>query len=170
MTLLSSKWYYSGILLRILCIGGAFVPLTTLATYYFISVNKSSLYMWIGIINSSVRIVLALISSYWGIVSLACTCASLDFISFIVYYFIVYKNLHYTLRMNVSDLKPLLITTMGVATFSYLVTISVESAIILLLTRSTLFFVLFVIIMNIWNYDVFEEGKIKVLSKIKNIL
>lgn len=165
--LLTPKWYYSGLLLRILCVGGAFVSLSTLATYYFISANKSSLYMWVGVINSIVTIVLAVISSFWGIVPLACTCAVLDVMAFVIYYVIVYRYLNYSFRMIAADLFPVMFSVIGVIIFVYIITLPIHTVFILLLARSVLTLILFIVVMNLWHYDVFEETKVKMLDRIK---
>lgn len=164
---LTSKWEFSGVLLRILCIGGAFAALSNLATYFFISLNKSSLYMWLGIINSLTRIVLLYFASLWGVVSLAYMCAAFEFISFIVYFFIVNKNLHYSLGMIFKDLFPVLSTTIAVLTFAFFVTTFVNNIILVLLLRIIVSFSLFVLIMNFWKYDVFEEAKALLINRIK---
>lgn len=167
--LLSPKWYYSGLILRILCIGGAFVALSTLATYYFVSENKSALYMWLGIIGSSIRIVFAVFSSFWGIMSLAYTLVSLDIIGFIVYYTITNRLLHYSFIMILEDLAPILISTMIAILFSFLITSTIDNTFELMIAKSILYTILFIGILNFWKFDVFEEAKGKVLGKLKKI-
>jgi len=167
---LTSKWEFSGVLLRILCIGGSFAALSNLATYFFISLNKSSLYMWLGIINSITRIVLVYFASLWGVISLAYMCAAFEVLCFVFYYYIVNKNLNYSFRLLLKDIFPVLSSIVIALAIAFFVTTFINNIIVILVLRIIISVVLFILIMYFWKYDVYEEAKALVINKIKIIL
>lgn len=166
--ILTSKWFESGVILRILCCGGAFVGLSSLASYLFISVNKSSLYMWLGIFCSFAKIVFALVASYWGGISLAIMCVLLDIITFVIYFIYVRRIIGYSLNMMFKDLFLFIIATVTVLVVAFLVTIMIDNIYLLLIARVLISIVLFVLVMNFIKYDVFIEAEEIVIRRLKN--
>ena len=166
--ILSSKWYFAGFLLRIMCIGGAFVVFTSLASYLFISLNKSSLYMWLGTVSSLTNIIFAILASIWGVVSLAISVSFLSFFTFVVYFYYVHNLIGYSCKMILNDLIPVLLPTISVVSFVYFTTAQFENILLLLITRIILSISLFLVIMNFLKYDVFEEAKVIIFAKLKS--
>ena len=101
--LLTDKWLNSAYILSILCIGGAFTSMASLFSYLFVSMNKSSLYMWIGILVSFLQISLAIVASFAGIYSLAIVCALLEIFGFLLNFYYSRRMISYNLRMVMED-------------------------------------------------------------------
>ena len=165
--MLTPKWYFSGVILRLLCIGGAFVGLTTLASYLFISVDKPTLYMWLGILCSVIKIVFALMASIGGVISLAFMCVMVDLLSFVIYYYYAYKCIGYTINMLCDDLVKLFCLTFFVILISYFSTSLIGNIICRLIVRLFVSSILLILLINYIKYDVFEEAKDIIIDKIK---
>lgn len=92
--ILTSKWIESAYILRILCIGGLFSVLNTMMTYFIMSLNKTKLYMNLGVIISVLSVITAIVASHWGIITLAYSYSLVQFFSFAIYYFSQDKHIH----------------------------------------------------------------------------
>ena len=165
---LSPKWLYAAYILKIIGIGGAFTALNTLFTYYIISQKQSSLYMWLGVCNSILRIFLAVIASFWGVMSLAYVCATYDVLIIIVYYGITKKSLDYSLKMLASDILPLLSISILIIVFIHFVTIGIVNIYLLLFLKITIFIVLFLLSMYLIHFDIYLDAIDIIKRKINN--
>lgn len=155
---LTDKWLDTAYILRILCIGGAFTTLSTLFTYDIISQNKASLYMLLGVCSSVLKIVLAIIASFWGILSLAFVCAFLDVLSVFVYYGFTKNNSGYSVIELVEDVMPVFVAVVAIIALAYFVTLGISNLLLLLLMRICIVTVLFLISMHLLHLDIYEEG------------
>lgn len=163
---LTPKWLPSAYLLRILCAGGAFTALSTLFTYYIVSQNKSSLYMWLGVGHSLVSIVMAVIASFGGVVSLAYACSAFNVLGVVVYYLTTKKMLGYSLKMLASDIFPILSVAFAIIIGTYLLTSGIENIYYLILAKITIVCILFVFTMQLMHFDIYMEIKEIVKTKL----
>lgn len=121
LTLLGEQWLDSAYILQVLCIGLLFSTLTTLFSYFILSLNKNKVYMYIGTLNSIVTIVLAFIASRWGVLYLAWSFSLLSVIWLFIYSCIIYRTHRYNPFLVVYDLLPSLsVTLILIFLFSYL--------------------------------------------------
>ena len=163
---LTPKWLYSAYILRILSVGGAFTALNTLFTYYIISQNKSSLYMWLGVGNSMATIILAVVASFNGVISLAYACSTYGVLAIILYYITTKNALGYSLRMIIKDIFPIFAVVLFAVTIAYLLTLGISNIYLLLLSKTTIVCILFIIVMQLMHFDIYLEIKDVVKQKI----
>lgn len=165
--ILTSKWLESATILRVLCIGGCIGVLNSMFTYFIMSLNRTNLYMYLGIGMSIIHVVSALIASNWGAMALAYTYTLISFVSFILYYMFIRQTHPYNLSMLIEDLAPILVITICSLLFSYYLTIDIDNAIIRLISRITISVCLYIGLMQIFNCDSYMEIKSFLLHKIK---
>lgn len=93
MNLLTDKWIPTIPLLQLLCISGAFVPITNLYQQLLISRGRSDLYMW-GVICEGILILICLIlASPYGVVTMLKAYVTLYICYVAVWYGLTYKTI-----------------------------------------------------------------------------
>ena len=155
--LLTSKWSESSLILRTLSIGGCVCVLSSTMSYFIMSLNRTKLYMYFGILMSSLDVICAIIASYWGVHALAYSYTTLTIVSFVLCYIFINQTHKYSLWDLMKDLIPVIVITGLSLLFSYLVTIGIDSKPILLTTRIVLSIISYISLMHIIKYDSFIE-------------
>ena len=164
----TEKWKDVGMILRILCIGGAFINLGTMFSYLIMSLDKSSLYMNMGIFLSMLKIVVVFAAIRGGVLWLALLSTLSDIAGFILYYFTVKKEIQYRLNMLFSDLLPILLITTVLYAAIYFVTSAITNLLILLLVRVSLFAVGYIALAAFFNLKTYQEIKVVINNKLNN--
>lgn len=167
--LFTEKWADVGILLRIICIGGAFTNLTTMFSYLVMSLGKSSIYMNMGVILSSMNIVVVFASISGGVVWLALLSSLLSIVSFIIYYIVVRNLIRYSYNLMLSDLLPVLAISVGLYIAIYFITMPITNMVCLLFVRALLFGFGYLSLVVIFRLKTYQEMKVIVMKKIKKV-
>lgn len=165
--LLTPKWLYSACILRILCVGGAFVAINTLFSYYLVSQGRSSLYMYLGMVNSLISIFWAVVASFWGIMSLAYASTIWGILALFIYYGFSKKSLGYTIMQFANDILPMLLSVIIVIGIVYFMTNTIVNPFFLLFTKITMVAILFLGCMQMIHFDIYLEVKNMLVKKIK---
>ncbi len=163
--LLTEKWEYSGYILRVLSISGIFIIQSTLFTYLIVSLNKSSTYMYLGILNSIIKLIIAFIASFWGIIYLAIATVIMEFLGFIFNYLIVRHYCRYTIKDIITDLYPILFISFLSLLISYLTIYLINNSLILLLIRILSAIIVYIILSSIFHISSYEYIKTFIIDK-----
>lgn len=164
--ILTAKWLESAYILRVLCIGGLFSVLNTMMTYFIMSLNRTTLYMNLGILMSVFHVLAAVIASNWGVLALAYTYSVILFLSFFIYYGFVQQTHPYSYKLLFMDLSPILGIGILSILVSYFLTLMVESIYLRLVTRIIIAALLYFFLMHIFKCDSYLEVKSFVMKKI----
>lgn len=135
LILLTNKWVPAIKIMQILCISGVFIILSSLCTFVLTSLNKTKLYMWFGIINSLLGLVIAVLASLGGVTSLAIATVILEFIYFAALYLKIRKILNYNLRLFIKDFLPIIIAILTAIFLTYIISNSISNIYISLFTK-----------------------------------
>ena len=112
-------------LLRILVIGGAFVPLFYLLSSLLQSLGKSGLLLTIEFIRNVLSILVILVTVTYGVNAVVMGATIVFILSFIIGYYIAGKSIDYTIMEVVKDIYPYiiiaLISYLPVYFFSYII-------------------------------------------------
>jgi O-antigen/teichoic acid export membrane protein len=65
--LITDKWIESAGIMQVLCVAGAFLPITTLFSNLIISRGHSSTYMWCTVSLCLTQTIIAIVMAHWGI-------------------------------------------------------------------------------------------------------
>lgn len=166
--ILTSKWAESANILRVLCIGGIFSVFNTMMTYFIMSLNRTTLYMNLGIFMSVLHVLAALIACNWGVMALAYTYSIVLFLSFFIYYGFVRQTHPYTIRFLFNDLAPIIGIGIGAVIFSYYVTININSIFVLLISRFSITMLLYFGLMHAIKSDSYMEVRSFIMKKINS--
>ena len=103
---IGEKWAFSASLLPLLCLCGAFMPLSTLLTDSIISQHRSDIYLWNTLALGILQIVLMV--SLWreGIYAMVIAYTLLNIGWMFVWHFFVSRLMHYRLLHFLKDILP----------------------------------------------------------------
>lgn len=139
----SEKWNDAVPLLQTLCIGGAFLPISTLYFNFIISRGKSGIYMW-NVISQSIIILLSLllIQHYdlplFGINKIhqiALIYSSINVLWVIVWHFFVWREIRLSFIHAILDIIPFMLFATATMAATYYMTLAIASDILLLISR-----------------------------------
>lgn len=111
LTTVGAKWLGSVPLMQILCIGGAFIPITTLFSNLIISQGKSEIYMWNIITQVLIQLitVLTLIAFDGSIQTMVEIYVCINIAWLFVWQHYARRFIHLPVRLLISDLLPFML-------------------------------------------------------------
>lgn len=138
--LITEKWLDSAYLMRILCIGGAFLPISTLYFNLIISRGKSSVYMW-NIIIQGITILAAILLIHvlggtlqmmvWAYVAIVILWVG-------IWNYFVRKEIGFSFLQTLRDIAPFFFIASASMLATYYLTTSIANIYVLLAVRIAL--------------------------------
>lgn len=157
--LLTDKWLDSAFIMKILSVSGFFIIISTLNTYALTSLNKTRIYMWLGIINSIINLVVATIASLGGIISLAFATVLSNFFILIMTFIIINRICHYQLKNILYDTIPVLLIGLLSIFITHFITINIEEVFIRLIAKLLFTLILYITFSSLLKINTFYEIK-----------
>lgn len=154
---ITEKWLVSAGMLKMLCIGGAFMPLGTLMSNMVISRGKSGAYMWSTVMFGVAQICLMVMIYPYGIIRMVEAYVILNILWIIVWDMIVWRLIGYGPFMFFKDIAPYIISAAAVMYSTSLITGSIENLWLLLISRIIIAAILYYSIMRIAGSTVLKE-------------
>ena len=154
---IGEKWAFAASLLPLLCLCGAFMPLSTLLTDSVISQHRSDIYLWntfaLGILQMGLMVAL------WreGIVTMVIAYALLNIAWVFVWHFFVQRLMHYRLIPFLKDILPFALAAAGVMAVTGFVTHAIEMLWLKLLCRVVLAALLYYVVMRLAGAVILKE-------------
>ena len=154
---IGEKWAFSASLLPLLCLSGAFMPLSTLLTDAIISHKRSDIYLWntlvLGILQVSVLIFL------WreGIFGMVMVYTLLNIVWVFVWQFFVHRLMNYSLLHFLKDIVPFALAAFIVMAVTNIATESITNLWVKLLSRTLIASVLYYAIMRLSGAVILKE-------------
>ena len=154
---IGEKWAFAASLLPLLCLCGAFLPLSTLLTDSVISQHRSDIYLWntfaLGILQ------MALMVALWreGIMTMVIAYALLNIAWVFVWHFFVQRLMNYRLIPFLKDILPFAFAAAGVMAVTGFVTHAIEMLWLKLLCRVLLAALLYYVVMRLAGAVILKE-------------
>ena len=119
---IKAKWAFAASLLPILCVCGAFMPLSALLTDAVISQKRSDIYLWSTLVLGLLQI--ALMVGLWqqGIRTMVVAYTLLNIVWVFVWHFFVRRLMGYRLLDFLRDIVPFALAAAGVMSLTWVVT------------------------------------------------
>lgn len=124
---IGEKWLFSSMILRLLCIWGAFYPISYLFSNLLLSQGRSLSYMWITISLSVFQILAVYFSYPYGLYTMIYVFISLNIIWVLVWYFYAKKGLQMTLYKLIKDIMPFSLLAVAGYIIAALITYNIEN-------------------------------------------
>lgn len=154
---IQDKWVNSIPLLRILCVGGAFLPLYTVYQNLFLSLGKSDIYMWLNIAQILIVITTVLACHSLGFTAMVIAFAAINVVWLFAWQVFASRLIGYRLVTMMRDLLPFMIISMAVMVVTYWATSFIPQFGLLLVVRIALAVALYALIMKLARARIFEE-------------
>ncbi len=162
---ITDKWLPSAEILQILCIGGAFIPITTLYTNLIISKGKSNVYMWNIISLGIVQLVSILLVYSMGIKVMISLFVSINIGWLFIWHYFVGKEINLSILQALKDILPFAFISGGVMALTYFITEPLDNLWLLLLARIVVAAIIYMLIMKYSGSVTFKESMDYLLKK-----
>ncbi len=164
--LLGEKWEESARLLQLLCVMGAFYPISNLFSSLLIAKGKSGIYMWGNIALCLVQLAAVVFSAPYGIEVMLIVYATITIAWILVWHWFVNRETGLRLWDVIRDISPYLLLTCLLIYIAYLLTANIDSLLLSLLAKIA--FVATTYFLTLWllRSTIFRES-VAFLSKRK---
>ena len=154
---ITNKWIESAQILQLLCIGGAFIPITNLCANLIISKGKSNIYMWSTFVLGLLQLLIMYLIHPYGIQTMIITYICINISWLMVWHHFVHKEIHYKLIHLLMDLFPFLIIASSVMIATHYLTLSITSIYLLFICKIIIASVMYLSAMWISGAQTFKE-------------
>jgi O-antigen/teichoic acid export membrane protein len=154
---IGEKWAFSASLLPLLCLCGAFIPLSTLLTDSIISQHRSDIYLWSTVALGILQI--GLMVSLWreGIYTMVIAYTLLNIVWVFVWHFFVCRLMNYRLLAFLKDIVPFALVAAVVMIVTSLATQGISALWLRLLSRVVMATILYLVVMRLAGTVILKE-------------
>ena len=154
---IKEKWAFAASLLPILCVCGAFMPLSALLTDAVISHKRSDIYLWSTLVLGLLQI--GLMVGLWqqGIRTMVIAYTLLNIIWVFVWHFFVRRLMSYRLLDFLKDIVPFALAAVGVMLVTGFATQAISALWLKLLCRVVLATILYYAVMRLAGAVILKE-------------
>lgn len=164
---LTEKWLRSADYLRILCIGGAFLPVSTLLSDFLISYGRSGIYLGSTVALAALQLTSMAVLYPLGIHTMVVGAAAINITWLFVWFFFCHRLIGYGLIMFLRDLLPFAAAAAAVMAATGALTSPLSNPWALLLTRIATAAVLYYAVMRLARAQILKECTDFILRKHK---
>jgi len=164
---IGEKWAFSASLLPLLCLCGAFMPLSTLLTDAVITHQRSDIYLWNTLILGVLQILLMVGLWRQGIYTMVIAYTLLNIVWVFVWQVIVNRLMDYRIGAFLKDILPFALTAAGVMAVTGICTQGIDTLWVKLLCRVVMAAVLYLGVMRVAGAVILKECIDFFLSKVK---
>jgi len=154
---ITDKWLASAKLLQLLCISGAFIPLSFVLSNLIISRGKSGTYLLCTLTLCITLLALMLILYPYGIRTMVIAYVCLYIFWLFVWHHLVKQLTGYTITMLLQDIAPYLIIAALIMIITYYCTNFIENLVFLLITRIVMAKLLYWLVMQLKHDEMWYE-------------
>ena len=165
--LITEKWLPSALLMRILCVGGAFLPISTLYFNMLIARGKSNIYMWNIICQGLVMLASIITIHYLAgnvrdmVVVYSCILA----LWVLVWQYFVWREIGFRLLQAFKDILPFGFLAAATMITTYFLTDSIQNIYWLLISRILLAMVIYLAVLWLLKAKILRESIIYIFKR-----
>ena len=154
---IGQKWIDCVPLLRVLCIGGAFMPFYSLYKNLIISQGRADLNMWLNISQIVLQFVLIFATYQQGILMVVYAYSILNVVWLLAWQFFAHRMIGLRLVHVLKDTLPFALISGAVMVVSHFATIQFDNVYLLLTLRIVMAAVLYVGVMKLLHVKIMDE-------------
>lgn len=165
--LITDKWLGSAMLMRILCVGGAFLPITALYQNIIVSRGKSQTYMWNTIAQGMTILTSILLIHFMGgdIELMVYTYVAIVILWIGIWNYFVWREIRFSLIQTLRDILPFMVITTATMIVTYYATLGISNIYILLATRIAVATAIYLLLMWVCGAKILRECAGYILKK-----
>lgn len=164
---IGEKWAFAASMLPLLCLCGAFMPLSTLLTDSVISQHRSDIYLWNTFALGVLQIGLMVILWREGIMTMVLAYTILNIVWVFVWHFFVWRLMSYQLIHFLKDTLPFALTAAAVMTVTGLLTQAIPVLWLKLAARIMLAAIFYLMVMRLFGAVILKECMAFIQSRFK---
>lgn len=157
LSTIGEKWAASVPLLRILCIGGAFMPFYSLYSNLIISQGRSDVNLWLNTVQIVLQMVLILLTYRQGIIAVVWAYTLLNVVWLAVWLIYAKKLIGISLLSMLKDLIPFAAVSAMVMLATWCLTSAISNIYLLLFTRIVTAMFLYALIMKLLKVKMLDD-------------
>ncbi len=165
--LITDKWLPSALLMRILCVGGAFLPISTLYFNMLIARGKSNIYMW-NIICQGLVMLASIIAIHYlagNVRDMVIVYACILALWVLVWQYFVWREIGFRLLQAFKDILPFGFLAAATMITTYFLTDSIQNIYWLLISRILLAMVIYLAVLWILKAKILRESIIYIFKR-----
>jgi len=162
---ITDKWLTSIPLMQLLCIGAAFLPIASLYSFLFISLEKSDINMWNIISAGIVQLIAALLMLQHGVLNMVIVYVSINITWIFINYIFANRLIQYKFIHMLMDIIPFLISATIAISSAHYITSFLENMYIVLCAKIIIAAGIYIAIMKLTNAKIFQESIAYILKK-----
>lgn len=155
---ITDKWMESAQILRLLCVSGAFIPITGLCSNLVISKGKSNIYMWNAIALGLLQLLVMCTIYPYGIQTMIITYISINIAWLLVWHYFVWREIRYRFIHLFMDIVPFLAIAGGVMIATHFLTLNIDNIYLLFVSKIAIAGLLYILIMWMSGAKTFKES------------
>lgn len=155
---ITEKWLPSATILQLLCIGGAFIPITNLYSNLVISKGKSNVYMWNTICLGMIQLATMFLLYPYGIHTMITVYVAINICWLFVWHYFVWREIQLNLFLALKDILPFAAIATGVMTATYYITYGFTNLYLLMISKILIATILYIAIMWLSRSVTFKES------------
>jgi O-antigen/teichoic acid export membrane protein len=156
--LLGEKWLESARLLQLLCVMGAFYPVSNLFTHLLISRGHSATYMWGNIVLCLVQLLAVVFSAPYGIEAMLMVFVAITIAWTLVWHGFVHREIGLRLWDVIRDISPYLLITVVLIYIAHLLTVGLDSLYVRFLVKVAFVAVTYCLTLWLLKSTIFHES------------
>ena len=169
LSTIGEKWAASVPLLRILCIGGAFMPFYSLYSNLIISQGRSDINLWLNIIQIALQMVLIILTYRQGIITVVWAYTLLNIVWLAVWQFYAKRMIGIILIDTLKDTIPFAAISVAVMVTTWYATSFISNIYLLLVCRVLVAAGLYMLVMKMLKERIMDECINFILKKKSNV-
>ena len=154
---ITDKWAHAIPLLRVLCIGGAFLPLLSIFSNFILSRGKSNITLVSTVCLSIVQLFTAYLFRKTGILNMTIAYTSISILWLVVWQLLVRGEIHLRLSDTVKDVLPFCLIAAAVMLTAHFITLSIENIYLRIVAKIICAMVLYCLVMRLSNAHIYME-------------
>lgn len=155
---ITDKWLSSAAILQILCIGGAFIPVTNLYSNLIISKGRSDVYLWNTVCLSMVQLGVMLLLYPYGIHTMIQVYVGINIGWLLVWHWFVWREIKLSLWLALKDVLPFAVIAAGVMAVTFYATSGIQNLYLLMAAKIVMAAVLYSAILWLSGSVTFRES------------
>lgn len=155
--LLTDKWLESALMMQMLCVGGAFMPISSLFSNLIVSRGHSTTFMWCTIAQCVVLLLSVCLAVSYGINVMILMVVAVNVIWMMVWYALAHREISLSLREVLMDICPFMVISVVVMVTAWFATQSITNNILLLLARIGIASVLYLLLLKLAHAVILDE-------------
>lgn len=155
---ITDKWIECVPLLQMLCIWGAFMPLTTLYTNLIMSHGKSNIYMWNTIATGITQIIAILLVYPYGLKTMIAIYVAINCIWLVVWHYFAKKDIKISLLVIIKDILPYISAAIITMVATYFITSAINDVMLLMVSKILIAATIYFFIMQISGSEIQKEA------------